>query len=101
MLRTFTNKLWSDGSSEIPREINAMSKPAVKLNQPSEQPIPAQAPGQATHDEIAQRAYQLYLLRGGAEGHDLEDWLQAEQEIVQETTATAIPENSQNRTRAD
>jgi hypothetical protein len=31
---------------------------------------------------IALRAYELYLQRGGMDGHAEEDWLQAEQEIL-------------------
>ena len=31
--------------------------------------------------EIARRAYDLYLARGCAHGHDVEDWLQAEREL--------------------
>ena len=34
-----------------------------------------------TRDAIAQRAYELYLARGGEDGHHLEDWLQAEREL--------------------
>ena len=33
-------------------------------------------------DEIARRAYELYEARGFVDGFDVEDWLQAEQEIV-------------------
>lgn len=33
---------------------------------------------------IAQRAYELYEQRGHAHGHDLEDWLEAEQQILNE-----------------
>lgn len=33
-------------------------------------------------DEIRRRAYELYEARGGEEGHDLEDWNQAEAEIL-------------------
>ena len=33
-------------------------------------------------ETIARRAYGLYLARGGQEGHDVEDWLQAEREIL-------------------
>ena len=33
-------------------------------------------------EQIAARAYQLYLARGCAEGHALEDWLQAEAELT-------------------
>ena len=32
-------------------------------------------------DRIAERAYELYLARGGAHGNDWEDWLTAEREI--------------------
>ena len=35
-----------------------------------------------THDEIAQWAYSLYESLGRQEGHQLEDWLRAEQELV-------------------
>ena len=31
--------------------------------------------------QIQQRAYELYEQRGRTDGHDLEDWLQAEREI--------------------
>lgn len=32
-------------------------------------------------DDIAARAYRLFLERGGQHGHDCEDWLQAEREL--------------------
>ena len=32
-------------------------------------------------DEVARRAYELYQARGGEPGHELEDWLHAEQEV--------------------
>ena len=35
-----------------------------------------------THEEIEARAYQIHLEHGRAEGHDVEDWLQAEQELL-------------------
>jgi hypothetical protein len=33
-------------------------------------------------ERIRRRAYELYVMRGKAPGHELDDWLQAEQEIV-------------------
>jgi hypothetical protein len=36
-------------------------------------------------DEVAQRAYELYQARGGEPGHELEDWLNAEQEVNKES----------------
>jgi hypothetical protein len=35
-----------------------------------------------THDEIAQLAFSLYDSRGRQDGHHIEDWLCAEQELV-------------------
>ena len=32
--------------------------------------------------QIRQRAYELYEARGREEGHDLDDWLRAEEEIT-------------------
>lgn len=34
-----------------------------------------------SREEIAQRAYELYVARGGADGSEQEDWLQAEHEL--------------------
>jgi hypothetical protein len=41
-------------------------------------------PGSSTEygDEIARRAYELYQERGGEDGHDVDDWLQAERELT-------------------
>ena len=39
---------------------------------------------------IRRRAAELYQLRGQAEGHDLEDWCQAEAEILRETTPDPV-----------
>ena len=33
-------------------------------------------------ERITRRAYELYQSRGGEPGHELEDWLQAESEIL-------------------
>ncbi len=36
-----------------------------------------------SRDEVARRAYDLYQQRGGADGGDLDDWLQAERDLQQ------------------
>ena len=38
-------------------------------------------------DDIARRAFELYCARGCEDGHDVQDWLQAEREL-REATAT-------------
>jgi Protein of unknown function (DUF2934) len=37
-----------------------------------------------THEEIALRAYHIYLQRGCAPGNELEDWMQAERQLLEE-----------------
>jgi hypothetical protein len=39
--------------------------------------------GGELQDQIRARAYQLYKLRERNDGHDLDDWLQAEAELSQ------------------
>ncbi len=34
-----------------------------------------------TREDIARRAYEIYAARGGTDGYDIEDWLQAEREL--------------------
>lgn len=41
-----------------------------------------QSQGYPTEDAIRIRAFELYEQRGGEAGHDVEDWLKAEQEIT-------------------
>lgn len=36
----------------------------------------------AGRDRIAHRAYELYLARGGTDGQDMDDWFNAERELV-------------------
>ena len=39
---------------------------------------------QLTHEQIEKRAYEIYLQHSGEEGHALEDWLIAEEEVRRE-----------------
>jgi hypothetical protein len=44
-----------------------------------------------TPAEIAARAYEIYQWRGATDGHDLEDWLEAERELTQNGNAEEEP----------
>lgn len=37
-----------------------------------------------THEQIALRAYQIYLERGATPGNELEDWARAERELTEQ-----------------
>lgn len=79
-----TNK----GKSTKPK---SPSKPpaARKVKKP---PEPATFPQQGfpddLRDRIAKKAYELYQKRGQVEGHDLQDWLDAEAILRDEITDT-------------
>jgi len=41
----------------------------------------APAESKPTHQQIARRAYEIYLERGATPGDPMQDWLRAEQEL--------------------
>jgi hypothetical protein len=43
----------------------------------------------ARTEEIKRRAYEIYLERGKQSGHDVDDWLQAEQELERDVLGRA------------
>ena len=57
------------------------------MNKRDASPIPSPSGSSTNHrpsdEEIAARAYELFQARGAAPGNDLDDWLQAEQELTQ------------------
>jgi cytochrome c556 len=46
-----------------------------------------------TQEQIEKRAYELYIERGGEDGHDLENWLDAERQLT-ESAEKSTPEQS-------
>ena len=71
-----------------------MNKPTEKSSSESQPQTASEVP---TREEIELRAYQIYVERDGAHGQHVEDWLQAERELVekygkpvQKAKATAV-----------
>ena len=65
-----------------------MAKPAHRKTRRAEAAPPANGAtsgpsgsAQVTDADVARRAYDLYLARGGEPGHDVEDWLEAERDL--------------------
>lgn len=48
-------------------------------------------------EEIAGRAYEIFLTRGAEHGRDLDDWLQAEREIAERPVQPAVFQDSARR----
>ena len=46
---------------------------------------------EVTKRDIACRAFELYCQRGRQDGHDADDWLQAEHELRESVSATIAP----------
>ncbi len=56
-----------------------MVKPQRTSGRPQLKSVPSISSDR--QQQIAKRAYELYAARGYQQGHDLDDWLDAEQEI--------------------
>ena len=61
---------------------------------------PDEASLDSTEELIRVRAYQLYEERGCEDGHDLEDWLRAEAEIVVKKPTAAGAEETEGGSMA-
>ena len=55
---------------------NSKLQPVEETKKPT-----IEIPASINEEDIAQRAYALFLARGGEHGHDLEDWLEAERSL--------------------
>ena len=70
-----------------------MSKPqrktkSIKLVIPEDQPsVTAENHRAISKGDVAQRAYKLFLAGGRVDGHDVEDWLEAERQLEAESMA--------------
>jgi hypothetical protein len=64
----------------LEKEIIDMARSAAKLSSiPTSDSV--QDSVQISDEQIALRAYEIYQERGGSDGADLDDWLQAEREL--------------------
>jgi hypothetical protein len=66
-------------------------------------PNDAAPKGRPSDDEIAKRAYELYLQRGSLPGYEIDDWLQAEAELTASASRTesAADETQPTETTAE
>ena len=53
-------------------------------------------PARIAQDDIAKRAYALYLARGEGDGHDVDDWVAAELELREELSNAQAKGESPN-----
>jgi hypothetical protein len=71
--------------SELKRSGEGSKTVKLKKGESPKQEIVLSVPGDPElWDRIALKAYELYEGRGKAHGHDLEDWIRAEQMVLKE-----------------
>jgi len=74
-----------------------MSKPQrktknIKLVITEHQPsVAAENHRAISKDDIALRAHEMFLARGRVDGHDVEDWLEAERQLQAEQHGLSMP----------
>ena len=68
------------------KTVPAVKTPVRAVKTPGGRPSKRRRPTAVTNDDVARRAYDLYLARGGEHGHDQDDWLRAEQELQASVT---------------
>lgn len=62
---------------------------AIKSEEQTGTPAASLLSGEALHQHIAEKAYELYHSRGRRHGDDLKDWYEAEQVVLTEQRAQA------------
>ena len=76
MAKKRTNK--SDAAATEPTDLTGITIDAPVAQASDSEP---RASSEPTYEQIAEAAYQRYLSRGGGDGMDFEDWLEAERDL--------------------
>jgi hypothetical protein len=75
--------MFSKGRMKEPgRKETIMPKTRERSSPAAGKPRTAKAP--PTREEISLRAYHIYLERSGAQGNELDDWVRAERELLEQ-----------------
>jgi Protein of unknown function (DUF2934) len=61
----------------------------MELNPPKKSPASRRSENNDLESKIRLRAFALYQERGGEDGHDVEDWLSAEEELMKKKVRAA------------
>ena len=74
----------AEAAKEPRARMTRESGKATSQARPEREPVPSQpvSPCDDLHIRIAQRAYELHAERGYRQGYALDDWLEAEREIL-------------------
>jgi hypothetical protein len=73
--------------AQTPKSVHPSSPPPI-YDAPVAGPVAAVAP---THEDIARRAYEIYVQKGRLQGQSEQNWRQAEWEQLNRGLATFLP----------
>ena len=59
----------------------AAGRSSGEITKNRRQPEALEFGGALTQEQIAREAYLIYLAKGAGDGHDVDDWLEAEREL--------------------
>jgi hypothetical protein len=62
----------------------------MNANPPKKPPATVTSEAEDLDSQIRQRAFELYQERGLEDGHEVDDWLRAEEEITSKKTRSAV-----------
>jgi hypothetical protein len=90
----------------MPRASKSKPKPEPEPTGPRlvrksapKQPVEPAGPPEVTHDQIALRAYELFVREGSAHGHHLDHWLRAERELMDVSEVRSTRRIAETRAR--
>jgi hypothetical protein len=73
---------YASGPASTSDQASDISRPDTRIGDPEEDKTRNDSMGsEPSEEEIRIRAYRRYLERGGSDGQDFDDWLEAEREL--------------------
>lgn len=78
--------------SETTKAATNTTRKKEKTTSQKAQPTRLTLSDEELYEQVARQAYELYQQRGEEHGHDLEDWLTAEQLVQEELLHGPLPE---------
>ena len=81
--------------------MNESKRTQTYAGQQSQEHTGQTAAAMYTHEDIARRAYEIYVKRGRRQGQSQQDWMQAEQELQNERIAASRLQKPSLHSRMD
>jgi hypothetical protein len=72
-----------EGVTNMPLKNRKNAQPSEKRTKTEFRTVTGPVGNVPNHEAIMRRAYEIHVGRGGLHGHDLDDWLQAERELLE------------------